>query len=48
MILVDTMPQSAKEAAICDITTALETAVLRHNIARTFSLEQVAHWVLRL
>jgi NADPH:quinone reductase len=41
-ILVYTMPQAAKEAAIRDITTALETAALRHNIARTFSLQQVA------
>jgi NADPH:quinone reductase len=37
-ILVYTMPQAAKEA----ITTVLETAALRHNIARTFSLQQVA------
>jgi NADPH:quinone reductase len=42
MVLVYTMPQAAKEAAIRDITTALETAALRHNIAKTFSLEQVA------
>ncbi|WP_245894239.1 NADPH:quinone reductase [Chamaesiphon polymorphus] len=41
-ILVYTMPQAAKAAAIRDITTALETAALRHNIASTFSLERVA------
>jgi NADPH:quinone reductase len=42
MILVYTMPQAAKAAAIRDITTALEASALQHNIARRFSLEQVA------
>ncbi len=41
-ILVYTMPQSAKEAAIKDITAALEAGALRHNIAQTFPLTQLA------
>jgi NADPH:quinone reductase len=42
MILVYTMPPAAKAAAIRDITTALEAAALQHNIAKRFSLKQVA------
>ncbi len=41
-ILVYTMPQEAKLAAIRDITTALEAGALRHNIARRFPLSEVA------
>lgn len=41
-ILVYTMPQAAKDAAIRDITTALGDSALHHNIARRFPLEQVA------
>ena len=41
-ILVYTMPQSAKEAAIKDITAALEAGALRHNIAQIFPLTQLA------
>ena len=41
-ILVYTMPQSAKEAAIKDITTALEAGALHHNIAQRFRLTEVA------
>jgi NADPH:quinone reductase len=41
-ILVYTMPQAAKDAAIRDITTALEASALHHNIARRFPLRQVA------
>ncbi len=40
-ILVYTMPQSAKAAAIKDITTALEAGALSHNIAQLFPLTQV-------
>lgn len=41
-ILVYTMPQDAKEAAIKDITSALEAGKLHHNIARKFSLAKLA------
>ncbi|MEL6166706.1 MAG: zinc-binding dehydrogenase, partial [Cyanobacteria bacterium J06628_3] len=41
-ILVYTMPQSAKEAAIKDITAALETGKLRHNIAQLFPFKELA------
>lgn len=41
-ILVYTMPQSAKSAAIKDITTALEAGKLSHNIAQTFPLTELA------
>jgi NADPH:quinone reductase len=40
-ILVYTMPQTAKEAAIRDIGVALESEALRHNIARRFPLTEV-------
>lgn len=41
-ILVYTMPPAAKAAAIRDMTIALAASVLHPNIARRFSLEQVA------
>ncbi|MEL6165430.1 MAG: NADPH:quinone reductase [Cyanobacteria bacterium J06628_3] len=41
-ILVYTMPQDAKEAAIKDITAALEAVKLRHNIAQTFPFTELA------
>lgn len=41
-ILVYTMPIFAKEAAIRDITNALEVDKLRHNIAQIFPLTEVA------
>ena len=41
-ILVYTMPRSAKEAAIKDITAALEAGALNHNIAQTFPLTELA------
>ncbi len=41
-ILVYTMPLEAKQAAIGDITKALETGALHHNIARSFPLSEVA------
>lgn len=42
MVLVYTMPDEAKQAAIRDITSALEAGALRHNIAQRFSLNEVA------
>jgi NADPH:quinone reductase len=42
MIRVYTVPQAAKDAAIRDITTALEAGILHFQIAKTFSLQQVA------
>ncbi|AFY57239.1 Zn-dependent oxidoreductase, NADPH:quinone reductase [Rivularia sp. PCC 7116] len=41
-ILVYTMPQDAKEAAIKDITAALKAGKLHHNIAQLFSLTELA------
>jgi NADPH2:quinone reductase len=41
-ILVYTMPQDAKEAAIKDITTALKADKLRHNIAQLFPFKELA------
>ena len=41
-ILVYTMPAEAKQQALKDITTALQQGALRHNIAQTFSLSEVA------
>lgn len=41
-VLVYTMPEAAKQAAARDINTALSGGALKHNIARTFTLEQVA------
>ncbi|MGK7949505.1 MAG: NADPH:quinone reductase [Xenococcaceae cyanobacterium] len=41
-ILVYTMPLEAKQTAIGDITKALETGALHHNIARSFPLSEVA------
>ncbi len=41
-ILVYTMPQAAKQAAARDIYTALSNHALLHNIARRFSLSEVA------
>lgn len=42
LVLVYTMPNEAKQAAIRDITSALEAGALRHNIAQRFSLNEVA------
>ena len=42
LVLVYTMPEEVKQAAIRDITSALEAGALRHNIARSFSLGEVA------
>jgi NADPH:quinone reductase len=42
MIRVYTVPQSAKDDAIRDITTTLEAGILHFQIAKTFSLQQVA------
>ncbi|MGL5870888.1 MAG: NADPH:quinone reductase [Xenococcaceae cyanobacterium] len=42
IVLVYTMPDRAKQAAIRDITSALEEGALHHNIARRFSLNEVA------
>ena len=41
-ILVYTMPQDAKEAAIKDITNALEAGKLTHNIAQLFPFKELA------
>ncbi len=41
-VLVYVMPDAAKQQAIQDITTALETGALQHNIAKRFSLSEVA------
>lgn len=42
LVLVYTMPQEAKQQATKDITKALEAGALHHNIARRFSLNEVA------
>jgi NADPH2:quinone reductase len=41
-VLVYVMPDTAKQQAIRDITAALEAGALQHNIAKRFSLSQVA------
>ncbi len=41
-VLVYVMPDAAKQQAIRDITTALEAGALHHNIAKRFSLNDVA------
>lgn len=41
-VLVYVMPDAAKQHAIRDITAALEAGALQHNIARRFSLSDVA------
>jgi NADPH2:quinone reductase len=42
LVLVYTMPNEAKQAAVRDITAALEAGALRHNIAKRFPLSEVA------
>lgn len=42
LILVYTMPEEAKQQAAKDITEALKASALHHNIARSFSLNEVA------
>lgn len=42
MIIVYAMPESAKQAAIKDITKALENDRLQHRIAETYALEDIA------
>lgn len=42
LVLVYVMPMAAKQMATRDITAALEANALRHNIARRFSLLEVA------
>ena len=42
LILVYTMPESAKQQATKDITEALKAGALHHNIARRFALNEVA------
>ena len=42
LVLVYTMPDAAKQAAVRDITAALEAGALHHNIAKRFSLAEVA------
>ena len=42
LVLVYTMPDAAKQAAVRDITTALVAGALHHNIAKRFSLAEVA------
>lgn len=41
-VLVYVMPDAAKQHAIRDITAALEAGALQHNIAKRFSLSEVA------
>lgn len=41
-ILVYTMPQDAKQAAIRDITTGLKAGKLHHNIAQLFPFTELA------
>ncbi len=41
-ILVYTMPEAAKQAAIQDISAALSSGKLKHNIAQRFSLAEMA------
>ena len=41
-VLVYTMPEAAKQAAIQDINAALSGGALQHNIAQRFSLAEVA------
>lgn len=42
MILVYAMPESAKDAAVLDITARLEKAELQHRICATFALDRFA------
>lgn len=42
LVLVYVMPTAAKQMATRDITAALEAGALHHNIARRFSLNEVA------
>jgi len=42
IVLVYTMPETAKQEAIRDINAALSGGVLKHNIAHRFSLQEVA------
>ncbi|MCA1060314.1 NADPH:quinone reductase [Rossellomorea aquimaris] len=42
LIIVYAMPESAKQAAIKDITTALEKNRLQHRIAETYTLDRIA------
>jgi NADPH:quinone reductase len=42
IVLVYTMPEAAKQAAIRDINTVLSGGALKHNIAQRFSLQEVA------
>lgn len=42
LILVYTMPESAKQAAIQDVNAALSGGALKHNIAQRFLLSEVA------
>jgi NADPH2:quinone reductase len=42
MVIVYAMPEEAKEAAISDITTALEKGQLQHRIAARYPLDQFA------
>ena len=41
-VFVYIMPEEAKQSAIQDITKALETGALHHNIAQRFSLSEIA------
>jgi NADPH2:quinone reductase len=42
IVLVYTMPEAAKQAAIQDINAALSSGAFKHNIAQRFSLSEVA------
>ena len=42
LIIVYAMPESAKQAAIEDITEALENNRLQHRIAETYTLDQIS------
>jgi NADPH:quinone reductase len=42
IVLVYTMSDAAKQAAVQDITAALAAGALKHNIAQHFSLDEVA------
>jgi NADPH:quinone reductase len=42
LLLIFTIPEEAKKAAVRDITTALSEGALKHNIAKRYTLSEVA------
>jgi NADPH2:quinone reductase len=42
MVIVYAMPETAKQAAIDDITDALAKGLLQHRVARVLALDEIA------